>query len=145
MTTTKDMKTPPVVTAQEWENARERLLFQEKEVTRAHDALAAARRRMPWLAVGKAYAFDGPDGRVGLAEMFAGRSQLVIYLAFFVPGGTGWAGRACHGCSMMADQVAPVVHLNTRDITFAYASRAPQADITRLKERMGWTHPWYTM
>jgi predicted dithiol-disulfide oxidoreductase (DUF899 family) len=140
-----DVKTPPVVTPQEWEAAREELLRKEKEVTRAHDALAAARRRMPWQAVTKPYAFDGPDGRVSLAGLFEGRSQLVIYRAFFEPGVTGWPEHACHGCSMMADQVAPVVHLNTRDITFAYASRAAQPDIARLKERMGWKHPWYTL
>jgi len=145
MSTSDDIKTPPVVSPEEWEKAREQLLFKEKEHTRAGDALAAARRRMPWLAVGKQYAFDGPDGRMSLPEVFAGRRQLVIYRAFFEPGVIGWPEHACHGCSMMADQVAPVVHLNTRDITFAYASRAPQADIARLKERMGWTHPWYTI
>ena len=82
---TQEMKTPPVVTPQEWEAAREELLGQEKEVTRAHDALAAQRRRMPWVAVTKAYAFDGPDGRVSLADLFEGRRQLVIYRAFFPP------------------------------------------------------------
>jgi predicted dithiol-disulfide oxidoreductase (DUF899 family) len=139
------MQTPPVVTAQEWETAREQLLVKEKELTRARDALAAERRRMPWLAVEKEYTFDGPDGPVSLAGMFAGRRQLIIYRAFFEPGVTGWPEHACHGCSMMADQVAHVAHLNARDITFAYASRAPQPDIARLKERMGWAMPWYTV
>jgi predicted dithiol-disulfide oxidoreductase (DUF899 family) len=139
------MQTPKIVTEQEWEEARQRLLVQEKEVTRAHDALAAQRRRMPWLAVRNAYEFDGPDGKATLADLFEGRRQLIIYRAFFEPGVAGWPDHACYGCSMMADQVANVVHLNARDITFAYASRAPQPDIARLKERMGWTTPWYTI
>jgi predicted dithiol-disulfide oxidoreductase (DUF899 family) len=139
------MQTPEIVTEREWEEARQRLLVQEKEVTRAHDALAAQRRRMPWLEVQKAYAFEGPGGKVSLADLFEGRRQLIIYRAFFEPGVAGWPDHACYGCSMMADQVADVVHLNARDITFAYASRGSQADIARLKQRMGWTMPWYTI
>ena len=139
------MKTPPIVTAQEWETAREQLLVKEKELTRARDALAAERRRMPWVEVEKEYEFEGPSGRASLLDLFAGRRQLIIYRAFFEPGVTGWPEHACHGCSMMADQVAHVAHLNARDITFAYASRAPQPDIARLKARMGWAMPWYTL
>ena len=139
------MKTPPIVTAQEWEAARQRLLVKEKEVTRARDALAAERRRMPWLRAEKDYAFDGPDGTKSLLGLFEGRRQLIIYRAFFEPGVIGWPDHACHGCSLMADQVADVIHLNARDTTFAYASRAPQADIARLKARMGWAMPWYTI
>jgi predicted dithiol-disulfide oxidoreductase (DUF899 family) len=139
------MKTPPIVTAQEWEAARQQLLVKEKELTRARDALAAQRRRMPWLAVEKDYVFEGPAGKASLLGLFEDRRQLIIYRAFFEPGVIGWPGHACHGCSMMADQVANVAHLNARDTTFAYASRAPQPDIARLKERMGWTMPWYTI
>ncbi len=139
------MKTPPIVTAQEWETAREQLLVKEKELTRARDALAAERRRMPWVEVEKEYEFEGPSGRASLLDLFAGRRQLIIYRAFFEPGVSGWPEHACHGCSMMADQVAHVAHLNARDITFAYASRAPQPDIARLKARMGWAMPWYTL
>jgi len=139
------MKTPPIVSAQEWESARQRLLVTEKELTRARDALAAQRRRMPWLAVEKDYLFEGPDGKKSLLELFEGRRQLVLYRAFFEPGVYGWPDHACRGCSMMADQVAHVAHLHARDTTFAYASRAPQPDIARLKERMGWAHPWYTI
>jgi predicted dithiol-disulfide oxidoreductase (DUF899 family) len=117
----------------------------EKEVTRARDALASQRRRMPWLPVEKEYAFDGPKGQASLLDLFEDRRQLIIYRAFFEPGVVGWPDHACHGCSMMADQVADPVHLNARDITFAYASRAPQPDIARLKERMGWNWPWYTI
>ena len=118
------MKTPPIVTPQEWEAARERLLVKEKELTRARDGLAAERLRMPWLAVSKPYAFDGPNGRASLRDLFEGRRQLVVYRAFFEPDVLGWPEHACHGCSMMADQVAPAVHLNARDTTFAYASPA---------------------
>src|SRR5581483_12035972 len=100
------MDTPPVVTAQEWEAARQRLLVKEKELTRARDALAAARRRMPWLAVEKDYVFEGPQGKASLLELFEGRRQLVLYRAFFEPGVHGWPDHACPGCSLMADQVA---------------------------------------
>jgi predicted dithiol-disulfide oxidoreductase (DUF899 family) len=139
------MKTTPVVSRDEWEAARERLLVREKEVTRAKDALAAERRRMPWMAVEKEYVFDGPDGRASLTDLFEGRRQLIVYRAFFEPGVRGWPDHACVGCSMVADQVAHVAHLNARDTTLVFASRAPQPDIARVKARMGWTMPWYTM
>jgi predicted dithiol-disulfide oxidoreductase (DUF899 family) len=131
------MTTPVIVSAQEWEAARQRLLVQEKELTHARDALAAQRRRMPWLAVEKDYAFDGPAGRVSLLDLFQGRRQLIVYRAFFEPGVFGWPDHACRGCSMVADQVAHVAHLNARDTTLAFVSRAPQADITRVKARCG--------
>jgi predicted dithiol-disulfide oxidoreductase (DUF899 family) len=139
------VKTPPIVTAQEWAAAREQLLVKEKEHTRARDALAAQRRRMPWLAVEKDYAFDGPQGRVSLLDLFAGRRQLIVYRAFFEPGVEGWPDHACKGCSLVADQVAHVAHLNARDTTLVFASRGPQPDIARMTARMGWTMPWYTM
>jgi len=139
------MKTPEIVTPQEWETARQQLLVQEKELTRARDALAARRRRMPWLVVEKDYAFEGPAGRVSLLDLFEGRRQLIVYRAFFEPGVHGWPDHACVGCSLMADQVADVAHLHSRDTTFVYASRAPQPDIARVKARMGWKIPWYTM
>ena len=139
------MKTPPLVSAQEWEAARERLLAKEKELTRSRDALAAARRRMPWMAVEKKYEFDGPKGKFSLLDLFEGRRQLVLYRAFFEPGVFGWPDHACRGCSLGADQVSHLSHLNARDTTLAYASRAPQRDIERLKTRMGWKMPWYTI
>ena len=100
------MKTPPIVTPQEWEAARQQLLVKEKEVTRARDALAAERRRMPWVAVEKDYTFEGPDGKASLLDLFEGRRQLIVYRAFFEPGVYGWPGHACPGCSLVADQVA---------------------------------------
>jgi len=139
------MTAPAIVSPQEWEAARQRLLAEEKKLTRARDALAAQRRRMPWLPVETEYAFDGPGGRVSLLDLFEGRRQLVVYRAFFEPGVFGWPDHACRGCSLVADQVAHVAHLNARDTTLAFVSRAPQPDIARMTARMGWTMPWYTM
>lgn len=140
------MTVPPVVSPQEWTAAREELLVKEKAHTRARDALAAERRRMPRMAVEKDYRFEGPDGPVSLLDLFAGRRQLVVYRAFFEPGVRGWPERGCPGCSFMADQVSHLAHLNARDTTLVYVSRAPQADIQRLQADMGWEHiPWFTI
>jgi len=139
------MYRPSVVPPQEWEAARQRLLVKEKAHTRARDDLAAERRRMPWTAVEKAYAFEGPQGRASLPDLFDGRRQLIVYRAFFEPGVFGWPDHACRGCSMVADQVAHLSHLNARDTTLVFVSRAPQADIARLKARMGWEMPWFTL
>jgi predicted dithiol-disulfide oxidoreductase (DUF899 family) len=146
------MNTPPIVSPQEWEKAREELLVKEKELTRARDAMAAQRRRMPRMAVEKDYRFEGPNGPASLVDLFDGRRQLVVYRFFYGPEVTFYADggsypeRGCPGCSFLADQVAHVAHLNARDTTLAFVSRAPQAEIQRLKERMGWEHiPWYTI
>lgn len=140
------METPPVVSAKEWEGAREKLLVKEKLQMHARDALTAERRRMPWMAVEKAYRLIGPQGDASLLDLFEGRRQLIVYRAFFEPGVLGWPEHGCRGCSLGADQVAHPAHLNARDTTLAYASRAPQGDIARLKERMGWEKiPWYTI
>ena len=139
------MNTPPIVSPQEWAAAHGQMLVKEKAMTRARDALAAERRRMPWMAVEKAYAFDGPEGRTSLPGLFGGRRQLIVYRAFFEPGVFGWPEHACRGCSMVADQVAHVAHLNARDTTLVFVSRASQADIARLKARMGWEMPWFTL
>ncbi|KAA0087014.1 DUF899 domain-containing protein [Mycolicibacterium sp. P9-64] len=139
------MNTPPIVSPQEWEAERQRLLVKEKKLTRDGDALAAERRRMPWMPVDTPYAFDGPDGAVSLRDLFAGRRQLIVYRAFFEPGVHGWPEHACPGCSMVADHVANLAHLNARDTTLVFVSRAPQADIDRVKARMGWDIPWYTI
>jgi predicted dithiol-disulfide oxidoreductase (DUF899 family) len=147
------MNTPPIVSPQEWTAEREKMLVKEKELTRAHDALAAERRRMPWMAVEKDYRFEGPDGPASLLDLFEGRRQLIVYRFFYAPDittyareGDAYPERACAGCSFLADQVAHLAHLNARDTTFAHISRAPQADIQGLKGRMGWEHiPWYTV
>jgi predicted dithiol-disulfide oxidoreductase (DUF899 family) len=139
------MNMPPIVSPQEWKSAREELLVREKELTRARDALAAERRRMPRMAVEKDYAFEGPDGPASLHDLFAGRRQLIVYRYFFEPGVAGWPEAGCRGCSQVADHVGHLAHLNARDTTFAFVSRAPQADIERWRARMGWDIPWYTL
>ncbi|MGC2081996.1 MAG: DUF899 domain-containing protein [Bradyrhizobium sp.] len=144
------LQMPPVVSQEAWEAARQEMLVKEKANTRARDALAAERRRMPWVAVDKAYAFEGPagqnsTGKASLADLFDGRRQLIVYRAFFEPGVFGWPDHACRGCSMVADQVAHLAHLNARDTTLVFVSRAPQADIVRLKKHMGWDIPWFTI
>jgi predicted dithiol-disulfide oxidoreductase (DUF899 family) len=135
----------PIVSTAEWDAALGEMLVKEKELTRARDALAAARRRMPWLAVDKHYEFDGPEGKNTMLDLFGGRRQLIVYRAFFEPGVHGWPDHACPGCSMLADQVGHVAHLNARDTTLVFVSRGPQVDIERLKGRMGWEMPWYTI
>ncbi len=116
-TLTLEMKTPKVVSPKEWEAARQKMLVKEKELTRARDALAAERRRMPWVAVEKEYEFDGLQGKASLLNLFDGRRQLIIYRAFFEPGVHGWPEHACIGCSMMADHVGHLAHLNARNTT----------------------------
>src|SRR3981189_4002302 len=98
------MKTPPIVSQQEWEAARQQLLVKEKAFTRSRDALAAARRRMPWMAVDKKYEFDGPKGKLSLLDLFEGRRQLIVYRAFFEPGGFGWPEHASRRASLGAGQ-----------------------------------------
>jgi predicted dithiol-disulfide oxidoreductase (DUF899 family) len=139
------MNLPPIVSPREWAAAREELLVKEKALTRARDALAAERRRMPRMAVEVDYRFEGPDGPVGLLDLFEGRRQLIVYRFFFEPGVAGWPESGCWGCSFLADQVAHPAHLNARDTTLAFVSRAPQADIRRWAARMGWEIPWYTL
>jgi predicted dithiol-disulfide oxidoreductase (DUF899 family) len=145
------MKTPQVVSPQDWWAAYEELLVKEKELLRARDALAAERRRMPWMRVEKEYRFEGPDGQVSLRDLFEGRRQLIIYRFFYAPDVTTTVGgtypeRGCIGCSFLADQVAHPAHLHARDTTLAFVSRAPQAEIQGLKQRMGWgLIPWYSL
>ena len=142
------MKKPPVVSAEEWQKTWQEMLVKEKELTRSRDALAAARRRMPWLAVEKQYVFEGPQGKLSLLDLFEGRRQLVLYRAFYDSNVYGWPDHACIGCSLGADQVSPHHHrtLNARDTTLAYASRGSQENLARLKQRMGWEKiPWYTL
>src|SRR4029450_8244224 len=146
------MTVPPLVSPEEWASAREELLVKEKGLTRARDALAAQRRRMPRMAVEKDYRFESPDGPASLPDLFEGRRQLIVYRAFYGPEVTTYAEggaypeRACVGCSFVADQVAHPAHLNARDTTLAFVSRAPQPEIQGLKERMEWENiPWYTV
>jgi predicted dithiol-disulfide oxidoreductase (DUF899 family) len=143
---------PSIVSREEWQQAWEQMLVKEKEFTRARDALAAERRRMPWLAVEKDYRFEGPNGEANLLDLFQDRRQLIVYRAFFAPDittfatGGSYPDRACVGCSFVADQVAHPAHLNARDTTLVFVSRAPQADIAHLKKRNRWELiPWYSL
>src|SRR5262249_29464196 len=119
----KKAKASKVVSPQEWEAARQRLLVKEKELTHARDALAAERRRMPWTAVEKKYQFEGPKGKVSLFDLFEGRRQLIVYRAFFEPGVFGWPEHACRDCSLPSAHVSRLAHLDSRHTTLALASR----------------------
>jgi predicted dithiol-disulfide oxidoreductase (DUF899 family) len=132
------MKLPPVVSEAEWQAAREVLLAQEKDATRARDALAAERRRLPRVRIEKDYTFDGPEGEVTLPDLFDGRTQLLLYHFMFGPN----QEVGCDGCSMFVDQIGHLAHLHARDTSFALVSRAPPAKITAYQKRMGWTIPW---
>ncbi len=133
------MELPEIVSEEEWQRSHEVLLAKEKEATRARDALAAERRRQPMVEVSTEYRFDGPDGEVGLLDLFEGRRQLILYHFWHPPDGD-----PCEGCSMVTDQVGHLAHFNARDTTFALVSTAPQPQIEAVKRRMEWPIPWYT-
>ena len=129
----------PVVSHEQWLAARTALLAKEKAFTHARDDLTRARRALPWERVQKAYVFDGPNGKETLAELFAGRSQLLVYHFMFAPDWTD----GCKHCSFWADHYDGAgIHLNHRDVTFAVVSRAPLAKIAAFKQRMGWRFRW---
>jgi len=134
------MNLPPVVSPTEWQVAREELLVKEKEATRARDALAAERRRLPMVRIEKDYVFEGPDGKASLLDLFEGRRQLIVYHFMFGPS----QDEGCDGCSMFVDNIGHLAHLHARDTSFALVSRAPLAKIEPYKKRMGWTVPWYS-
>ena len=98
---------PQIVSREEWQRARDQLLVKEKAATRARDALAAERRRLPMVRIEKDYVFDGPGGKVGLLDLFEGRRQLIIYHFMFAPDVDGWPSAGCPGCSMVVDYLGP--------------------------------------
>lgn len=133
------MQQPRIVTRDEWVAARKALLIKEKAMTKAHDALSAERRQLPMVKVDKAYVFDAPTGRKTLAELFDGKSQLMIYHFMMGP---DWA-EGCPSCSFLADNIdGSVVHLAHRDVTLIAVSRAPLANIEAFRQRMGWNFTW---
>lgn len=137
---------PPIVSADDWSASLAELTRQEEAVAAELDRLAAARKRMPMVAVDDDYRFDGPEGEVSLRELFEGRHQLILYRFFFEEGVDGWPEAGCVGCSSWADGVADLNLLHARDITFAMASPAPQPQLRAYAQRMGWTDlPWYTI
>lgn len=138
--TARKIALPKVGSLDEWEKARQALLVKEKEVTRALDALAAERRRLPMVHVVDDYTFTGPEGEVSLTDLFRGHRQLIVYCAMLEPDAA-----PCVGCSMVMDNVGHnLSHVNARDTAFVFTSPAPQSEITALQKRMGWKAPWYT-
>jgi predicted dithiol-disulfide oxidoreductase (DUF899 family) len=134
------MDLPPVVSQDEWQAALDAIRAKEKEQTRARDALAAERRRLPRVGIDKDYVFDGPDGKAALLDLFEGRRQLLVYHFMFGPN----QDAGCDGCSMFVDQIGHLAHIHARDTSFALVSRAPIAKIEAYRKRMGWTIPWYS-
>jgi len=128
-----------VVSQTEWLAARKALLTKEKEFTKARDQLSAARRQLPWVKIDKTYVFDGPAGRETLADLFGGRSQLIVYHFMFGP---DWEA-GCPHCSHWADNFnSIIVHLNQRDVSMVAISRAPYVKLAAYEKRMGWTFKW---
>jgi predicted dithiol-disulfide oxidoreductase (DUF899 family) len=128
-----------VVSQSEWIEARKSLLAKEKQFSDAREALAAQRRDLPWVKIDKPYVFDGPNGRESLSELFAGKSQLIVYHFMLAP---GW-GEGCKSCSYLADHFdGAIPHLAQRDVTFAVISRAPLPEIEAYRQRMGWQFKW---
>ena len=132
-----------VGTRAEWLAARQKLLEREKELTRRSDEVARERQALPWVAVEKEYAFETERGPKSLAELFDGRSQLLVYHFMFGPTVAGWPAAGCVGCSFTADSLdGSLAHLEHRDVTFVATSRAPLERIGAYKRRMGWSFPW---
>jgi predicted dithiol-disulfide oxidoreductase (DUF899 family) len=128
-----------IVSREEWLVARKELLAKEKELTRLRDQLSQQRRALPWVKVEKEYVFDGPNGKETLAELFAGRSQLLVYHFMFNP---SWE-EGCKSCSFWADNYNNIiVHLNHRDVTMVTISKAPLSKLEAYKQRMGWSFKW---
>src|ERR1700682_4954682 len=135
---------PEIVSKTEWQAAHEELLAQEKAATRARDALAAERRRLPRLRIDKDYVFEGPQGTASLRDLFEGRRQLILYSFMFAPGVNGWPAAGCPGCSFFVDNIGNTDHLPARGVSLVLESRAPLENIERYRKRMGWTLPWYS-
>ena len=135
---------PQIVSREEWQQARDQLLVKEKAATRARDALAAERRRLPMVRIEKDYVLEGPDGKVSLPDLFEGRRQLIVYHFMFAPDVDGWPSAGCPGCSLVVDNIGHLAHLHARDTSLALVSRAPLANLESYKQRMGWTLPWFS-
>jgi predicted dithiol-disulfide oxidoreductase (DUF899 family) len=133
------MESHKIVPHAEWLAARKAYLAEEKAFSKARDALAQKRRELPWEKVEKTYVFDGANGKETLADLFAGKSQLIVYHFMLGP---GWEA-GCPSCSLLADHFGGALpHLAQRDVTFLLVSRAPLSQIEAFKTRMGWTFKW---
>jgi predicted dithiol-disulfide oxidoreductase (DUF899 family) len=136
-----DVNHPNVVSHDEWVRARKEFLKKEKEFTRQRDEISRLRRALPWEKVEKRYEFEGPGGKLSLADLFGKRSQLIVYHFMLGP---GWK-EGCPSCSYLADHFdGMTIHLANRDVTFAVISQAPLAEIDAFKKRMGWKFNWYS-
>jgi predicted dithiol-disulfide oxidoreductase (DUF899 family) len=136
---TNTIANPKIVSRDEWLAARRKLLVKEKQLTRERDALAAERRQLPWVKVEKNYVFEGPNGKATLADLFDGKSQLIIYHFMFGP---DWQ-EGCPSCSFNMDHTdGALVHLAQRDVSFAAIARAPYPKLAAFKKRMGWRLNW---
>jgi predicted dithiol-disulfide oxidoreductase (DUF899 family) len=131
---------PKIVSRAEWRSAQQEFVAREKAATRARDELNAARRELPMVEIDKDYAFDGPDGTLGLLDLFQGRRQLIVYHFMFHP---DWDA-GCKSCSFLVDHIGDPAHLHRRDTTLAVISRAPLAKLLAYRERMGWSFDWYS-
>jgi len=137
--TVRGVENRKVVSQQVWLGARKKLLLKEKKFSKLRDASNLQRRKLPWVKVEKEYVFNGPTGKVTLADLFGGKSQLIIYHFMFGP---GW-GEGCEHCSFWADHFDSVnIHIGQRDTAFAVISRAPLTEIEPFKKRMGWRFKW---
>jgi predicted dithiol-disulfide oxidoreductase (DUF899 family) len=128
-----------VVSPSEWLEARKDLLTKEKDLLRTTDTFNSQLRDFPMVKLDKEYIFEGPNGKLSLADLFEGRKQLIVYHFMLAPD-----AKACPGCSFLADHIPHLSHLNFRDTTFVAVSRAPIEEIGAFKKRMGWTFPWYS-
>ncbi|MDQ2862282.1 MAG: DUF899 domain-containing protein [Bacteroidota bacterium] len=135
---------PEIVSPEDWHIAREAFLKKEKAFTRQQDGLNAERRRLPMAEIKKDYAFEGPEGKVSLLDLFEGRQQPLLYHFMFAPTVHGWPVAGCPGCSMFVDNIGNITHLHARDTSFVLVSRAPLANIENYKKRMDWYIPWYS-
>jgi predicted dithiol-disulfide oxidoreductase (DUF899 family) len=135
---------PKIVDAAHWQKARDKILAKEKAATRARDALAAKRRRLPMVRIEKDYVFIGPRGKIKLLDLFEGRRQLLLYHFMFAPDVPGWPTAGCPGCSMFVDQIVPLAHLHARDTSLCLLSLAPLKNIEQYRKRMKWDIPWYS-
>lgn len=137
--TSSTLESPKIVTREDWLRARKKLLALEKQLTRQRDEINRQRRELPWVKVEKDYAFDGPQGKVSLGDLFGGRTQLIVSHFMLGP---GWR-EGCVGCSFRSDHVeCALVHMEHHDVSLVTISRAPLAEIEAFKERMGWRFQW---
>ena len=133
------MQPHKIVSREEWIETRKALMAREKELTRARDRLSEERRALPWVKVDKTYVFDGPNGKETLSDLFAGRSQLIVYHFMFAP---EWEA-GCKSCSFWADNFNGIVpHLSQRDVSMVAVSRAPLGKLEAFRKRLGWTFKW---